>query len=196
MYVTGIDPGSFGALATYCSETQRIVDVQDIPTFYQSVGKRKLKRIDVVGVADMFGMMEIMGTELFVMEEVGGRPGESASGSYTFGFGVGILYYACFMSGIPIETVPAGVWKAIMRVKGKSKATTGDLMLRGAEVFPKDHHKFRGPKGGARVDRMEAAFIAKFGAEHLVGTSARIKPKTELDSKAFRSAFRAAKLRA
>ena len=121
MLILGIDPGSSGAFAVYDTESRRLVGpVQDMPTWYQVVGKRKRPRLDAMAIADMFDEFQVMGVELIVMEAVGGRAHQNAAHAFTFGYGVGILYMACFYSNIIIETVTPMTWKAYMRVPGKS----------------------------------------------------------------------------
>ncbi len=169
--VLGIDPGTSGALAVYDTGSRALVgEVYDMPIWYQTVGKRKRKRVDAMAVADLMDEFEVMGVELIVMEAVGGRKGEGGAGSFAFGYGVGILYMACFYSGIVIETVPPQTWKQVLNVPGKSKADDSAIMARADELFPSDRHKFRGTRGGKRLDRAEAAMIAKFGGDTILNT--------------------------
>ena len=71
MLILGIDPGSSGAFAVYDTESRRLVGpVQDMPTWYQVVGKRKRPRLDAMAIADMFDEFQVMGVELIVMEAV------------------------------------------------------------------------------------------------------------------------------
>lgn len=169
MLVLGIDPGSGGAFAVYDTETCRLVgDVQDMPIWYQTVGKRKRPRIDALAVAALFDEFGVMGVELIVMEAVGGRKAQNAAHAFTFGYGVGILYMACLYSGIVVETVTPNTWKPLMRVPGKTKADDTAILARAEELFPHDRDKFRGERGGKKIDRAEAALIAKFGADHIL----------------------------
>ena len=169
--VLGIDPGTSGALAVYDTQTRALVgEVYDMPIWYQTVGKRKRKRVDALAIADLMDEFEVMGCELIVMEAVGGRGGESGSAAFAFGYGVGILYMAAFYSGIVLETVPPQTWKQILNVPGKSKADDSAIMARANELFPKDRDKFKGPRGGTKLDRAEAAMIAKFGGDVILDT--------------------------
>lgn len=177
--VLGIDPGSSGAFAVYDTQTRALVgDVKDMPIWFQTVGKRKRKRIDALAIADMFDVYEVMGVELIVMEAVGGRKGEGGSGSFVFGYGVGVLYMAAFYSGIVIETVPPQTWKQVLNVPGKSKADDSAIMVRANELFPKDRDKFKGPRNGMKLDRAEAAMIAKFGGDVILDT---LNPKKDVE---------------
>lgn len=169
--VLGIDPGSSGAFAVYDTATRRLVGpVQDLPVWYQTVGKAKRKRVDVLALADMFDEYEVMGVSLAVMEIVGGRGGQSAVAGFAFGYTVGVTYMAIFYSGIVIETVPPQTWKQMMNVPGKTKADASAIIARADECFPYDRAQFRGPQGGKLVDRAEAAMIAKFGGDFILPT--------------------------
>lgn len=155
----------------YDTESRALVgEVYDTPIWYQTVGKRKRKRVDALAIADLFDEFEVMGVELIVMEAVGGRRAQNAAHAFTFGYGVGIIYMAAFYSGIVIETVPPQTWKQVLKVPGKSKADDSAIMARADELFPADRAKFRGAKGGKRIDRAEAAMIAKFGGDTILNT--------------------------
>lgn len=179
--VLGIDPGSSGAFAIYDTETRSLVgEVFDTPIWWQAVGKRKRKRVDAMAIADILDYAHLLGVELVVMEAVGGRGGEGGSGAFAFGYGVGVTYMACFYSGIVIETVPPQVWKQQLNVPGKSKADDSAIMARANELFPNDREKFKGPKGGKKLDRAEAAMIAKFGGDIILNT---LDPKPDVEQR-------------
>lgn len=167
--VLGVDPGNNGAFAVIDSTTQRVVSVQDMPIWFQAVGRKQRKRIDALALADMFDVFEMMGVELVIMEAVGGRTGQSASAGFVFGYGVGLVYMAALYSRIPIETVSPMMWKKVMNVPGKAKGDDTAIMARVVELFPHDRDMFFGPKGGKLVDRGEAAIIALFGARTVLG---------------------------
>lgn len=168
--VLGIDPGAGGAFAVYDTETARIVSIEDMPLWYQTIGKRKRRRVDGLALADMFDTYEMMGVELVVIEAVGGRPRQSASAAYVFGYGVGLIYMCALYSRIPIETVPPSTWKKLMNVPGKTKADDTSIIARADELFPDCRDHWRGKLGGKKVDRAEAAMMAKFGADHVLHT--------------------------
>jgi len=164
----GVDPGAHGAFTVYDGEAGRIVQIDDMPTWLQAIGKKKRERIDALAVAELFDTYEMMGVELIVMESVGGRPQQSASAGFVFGYGVGLIYMAAVYSRIPMETVPAATWKALMRVPGKGKADDSAIMARAEEIFPHDRQLFYGVRGGKKVDRAEASMLAKFGTDHVL----------------------------
>lgn len=168
--ILGVDPGNNGALAVYDNDTRRIVSIDDMPFWWQSVGKKKRKRVDAIALAEKFDTFEMMSVDLMVMEAVGGRTGQSASAGFVFGYGVGLIYMAALYNRLIIETVPPATWKKIMNVPGKLAADDTAILARADELFPHDRHLFRGPSGGKKIDRAEAAMIARFGADHILPT--------------------------
>lgn len=168
MLVLGIDPGAGGAFAVYDPETRRIVTVDDIPIWHQTVGKRKRRRIDMYAMAELFEKYEMLGVEIAIMEAVGGRTGQGAAAGFVFGYGVGLIYACAFYMKLVVETIPPASWKRVMNVPGKEKADNSAIIARANEMFPHDREHFYGVKGGLKVDRAEAAMIAKYGAEHLL----------------------------
>lgn len=168
--VAGIDPGTGGAIAVYSTDNMQIVGMHDIPSWYQTVGKKKRKRVDAIALVELFELIEIMGVELVVIEAVGGRPRQSASSGFVFGYTVGLIYMACMYKKLMVETVPPGTWKKVLNVPGKSKGGDDDIMMRADEMFPKNRTLWRGDRGGKKVDRAEAAMLAKFGGDHILPT--------------------------
>lgn len=185
-FVLGVDPGNTGAFAVYDTEAQRVFDIKDMPTWFQAVGKRNRKRIDAIALADMMDTYELLGVKLMVMEAVGGRPRQGASSAFVFGYGVGLIYMAGLYSRIPLETVTPGTWKKIMNVPGKKNAEPGAIMQRAYELFPNDRDWFKGPQGGVKMDRAEAAMLAKFGGDHVLRVAGRVPDQENL--LAFRNA--------
>lgn len=171
--VLGVDPGHSGALVTYNTDTQRVVTVEDMPIWHQMIGKKSRARIDALALADMFDVFELMGVGLMVLEAVGGRPKQSASSAFVFGYGVGLLYACGLYTRIPIETVPPAVWKRVMNIPGKGKGDDSAIMQRAAELFPLDRDILmpRGKRGGQpAADKAEAAMLAKYGGDYVLRT--------------------------
>src|SRR5688500_8744648 len=121
--ILGIDPGAHGAFALYDNETRRLAGtIIDIPIWYQQIGRTKRPRLDPIAIAEFFDMPPDYGVELIVMEAVGGRPKQSASAAFQFGYGAGVLYMAAVYSRIPVDTVAPATWKKALDVPGKAKA--------------------------------------------------------------------------
>ena len=163
MKVCGIDPGNGGAFAVY-DTVNGLESVYDMPIAMVVVGKKTRPRIDVVEVADTFDLLKGLDVKLIVIEAVGGRPRQSASAAFVFGYGVGLLVMAAIQSRIAIETPTPQMWKKLMRVP---KDDAG-IAMRFDHVFPDHRQLIRGPRGAIKHDRAEAAFLAKFGADFLL----------------------------
>lgn len=176
--ILGIDPGGSGAFALYAPG---ILQIDDMPTFNMTVGKTTRKRVDAPGVADLIETYKMMGLELAVLEAVGGRPRQSASAAFVFGYSTGLVYMALINARIPVETVPPQTWKKLMKMPGKRKKGGAGadkeyldaIKVRATEILPDAGPLFYGPRGGARVDRMEAACMAVFGYRHMLGNGQR-----------------------
>jgi len=165
MSVIGVDPGSGGALALYDAKNDAL-DITDMPTATVTIGKSRRMRIDAVSLLEYFEVAKLMGAELVIIEAVGGRPGQSGMNAFTFGYGVGLIYMAAIAARIPIESVPAGTWKRLLKVPGKKNSAPGDIVLRADEMFPNHRALWRGVKGGLKVDRAEASMLAWYGVEY------------------------------
>lgn len=89
-----------------------------------------------------------------------------------FGFTTGLIYMAAVAARIPVETVPANTWKAVMKVQGKAHVAAkggkkSDAVIHRADELMPDHRNlWRGPQGGADMDRAEAAMLALYGAQY------------------------------
>lgn len=172
-YIAGVDPGTKGAIAVYCTVTRKLVSVIDIPNWTESIGKKQRTRIDTIALMEAFDTLVLMGVELLVLEAVGGRPKQSATAGFVFGYTVGLIYMAALERKLMVETVPPGEWKKILKIPGKAggktpaekKKAEGNIIKRVGEVFPGERDTFRGPQGGFKMDRADAALLAKFGGD-------------------------------
>lgn len=172
--VAGIDPGTNGACAVYCSDTKQLISVEDMPFWYQTVNKKQRRRVDPIGLLELFEMLNMMGVKLIVMEAVGGRPRQSASAGFVFGYTVGLTYMAAMTAKIMVDTVTPQTWKKLLNISGKTKAEDDDIINRAYELFPHQRDMFRDfthtKAGRKRVDRAEAAMLAKFGGDYALRT--------------------------
>lgn len=174
MTVVGIDCGLQGAFVHYDPTTKRIVQADDMPTLRVSVSgtKRLRERVDPIALADLFGMWRMMGVELVIIEAVGGRPMQSAGAGFTFGYIYGLVNMGVVQSGMAFELVTPQKWKAVMAIPGKykqgGKIQGADQLIiaRADQLFPEDRGVWRGIRGGMRVDRAEAACLAKYGGDY------------------------------
>lgn len=166
--ILGIDPGAHGAFALYDPATGKLGgEIIDMPTWQQTVGRTKRTRIDPIALAEFFDTLPILGVDFIVMEAVGGYGKQPGSAGFQFGYGVGLVAMCCVYARIPYETVIPSVWKQMLKVPGKKKASDDEIMQRACQMFAGDSAQFFGPQGGKKVDRAEAAMIARYGGEFL-----------------------------
>lgn len=194
--VAGIDPGASGAVAVYCATTRRLLSTEDLPTYHVTVGRKQRKRLDPIALMELCDTLKMMGVSLAVIEAVGGRPGQSASAGFQFGMTVGLIYANLLRSGVMVEPISPQAWKKVLKVPGKLgskearnsikampdgteknkakrvavKQAEGDIINRVHELFPDDRQQFLTERGAYRMDRAEAALLAKYGGDFVVAT--------------------------
>lgn len=176
--VAGLDPGVGGAIAVYDTVSRHISFVEDLPYWYEAVGAKKRKRLDKVALQELCDNLYAIGVELIVMEAVGGRPGQSASAAYSFGFAVGLIYSSLFTAKIVIESIPPARWKKALGVPGKANGkgksekqeAHGSIIAKVDQIFPHNRELFRTPRGKFLMDRADAALLAKFAGDHIYAT--------------------------
>jgi len=170
----GIDPGGTGAIALYVPPIKarkgapavpHFLRVWDMPVNEITVNKTKRKRIDVIGLEQVFdNICLIDDPKMVVVEQVGGMPGQ-ASG-FAFGFGVGALHAVLIMKRLPFEIVTPGKWKKDVKAPKDKK----EAAVRAEELFPDARSFFRvrsNARGGKEVlrhDRAEAVLLAYYAS--------------------------------
>jgi crossover junction endodeoxyribonuclease RuvC len=164
MILVAADPGLTGALAFYDTSSGQL-EVVDMPTTVQDRAAKTPKTIiDATELWNIFSLFRDMGATHFVVEEVGGMPGQGASHSFNFGFGTGLLRMAAVAAGFAIEPVTPQRWKGAMRVS----TTPAAIRERANQVIPTHAHLWA-PVGRQRVTseaglgRAEAALLAAYG---------------------------------
>jgi len=166
------DPGLDGALAFFDPDCNALY-VEDMPTVLAERKTKNPKRIiDEVGLLQLVRFFEGLGARHFVVEEVGGMPGQGGPHSFSFGYGAGLLRMAAHSVGLAVEPVRPQTWKGVMRVP----TLPDGIRTRATEVFPAhaamwDRGK-RKPSSEYGLGRAEAALLAAYGERIL----ARKKP--------------------
>lgn len=159
--IIGIDPGASGALALV-EKPAHIVGVWDMP-----IKKEKArKRVDAFELRSLFDyIVSLYEPKGCVIEKVGGRPAQSASASFVFGVGYGMLIMLCAEHELRLDYVEPGIWKRAMRCPADKAEAVG----RADEIFPSYRELFRNGKHRGkdvlRPDRAEAAMLALWGLE-------------------------------
>lgn len=157
MLILAADPGVHGAVAGYDTVSGRLV-VGPMPTYDRQVsGKANLRRtLDEDKVVDLILTWHTLGATHFIIERVGGMPGQSAPNAFTFGYGCGVLTTAARMAGMVIERVEPSRWKSVLRVPSDKK----QARARASELFPNHGHMWPLVKDDGKA---EAALLAKYG---------------------------------
>lgn len=150
--VLGIDPGLHGAVALL--DGDRVLLLEDLPTVQFSEGRIK-NRLDAAGLARMLAPFA---GEVFmaIVEKVGARPGEAASGAFSFGYSSGCIAGVLAALNIPTTTVQPAVWKKALCL-GSDKDLSRSRAL---ELFPSQAGKLARKKDH---DRAESLLLAEWG---------------------------------
>lgn len=164
MIVIGVDPGAGGALCLLCRE-RGILDIVDVPTVVcrRKSGKEYCE-VDLYALANLLdnwtGRCHI---DRAAIEAVTSRPSDGHVGAFSFGHSYGALRMALASHFIPCVPVDTATWRKGVGIP--SRTTKGDkapVVARADSIWPDHKHLWRGPRGGIRADRAEAALIAKF----------------------------------
>lgn len=100
----GIDPGLLGAVGVLDSGG-RFLAVHDMPTSTSTTGRRQL---DPAGLA---AILRRYSAAFALVERVGARPGEGATGAFSFGQTFGGIVATLATLGIPHDLIQPAVWK-------------------------------------------------------------------------------------
>lgn len=148
----GIDPGLHGAVAILRGDTVELLE--DLPTVQFSNARIK-NRVDGAMLASMLRPYA-SDIRLAVVEHVAARPGEAASGAFSFGFTSGCILGVLGSLGIPYVTPTPVKWKNAMGL-GKDKNLSRS---RAAAMFPGSAGKLSRIKDH---DRSESLLLARYG---------------------------------
>jgi hypothetical protein len=147
--ILGIDPG----LTAFLFPQHDRVDAEDMPT----VG------VDVAA-ASLVERIRQMDPGLAVIEIAAARPKQGVSSVFRYGAGYGAVLGVIAALAIPVHLVSATKWKRALSLdadKERSRALALRLWPARADLFgrKRDH------------GRAEAALIARYGAEKIIGGS-------------------------
>lgn len=128
-----------------------------LPVYQIKSGKTLKTRLDIRAFSTLISNLSLMQLEFAVLEDVGGRPGQSASAAFNFGRTCGQLEAVLSVLSIPIRVVSPSVWKRQMGVPS-DKASARACATR---EFPDAAHQWRLAKDDGRA---EAALLALWGS--------------------------------
>lgn len=100
----GIDPGVTGAIGLVYGDGS-FAAVADMPTLVQTTGRR------LVDAGALAHILREQGPTFVLVERVGPRPGEAASGAFSFGHTYGAILAVLATLGIAHDVVQPAVWK-------------------------------------------------------------------------------------
>lgn len=158
--ILSADPGITGALCCFDEVAERVVTLEDMPTFEVRKRGKDKTYIHEDGLVDWFRGHHMLGARRFVCEKVQGLPRQSAPGAFTFGYGYGAVLMAARMTGFEVELVRPQEWKMALRVLADKK----QALARATALLPADAHRWPLQKHHGRA---EAAMIGLYGARHL-----------------------------
>lgn len=151
--IIGIDPGISGAVAFYYTTFPHLIAVEDVPT----VGKE-------VDAAELARRIVTMGPVLAVIEAVHSMPKQGVSSVFTFGQAFGTVLGVIAALNVPVQRVTPSVWKKHFRLDS-DKERARALAI---QMWPSCPGFARKKDHG----RAEAALLAKYGAETVLGRAA------------------------
>lgn len=162
MKVIGIDPGVSGGLALYDSEHHVLLDVEEMPSFWQPLktkgkgGKvKKRRKIDYFRLCDVLEDWREQGAIKVICEKVTAMPGNGAVSMFSFGEAYGAVLATCVTVGLNVHLVRPYEWKKLYHLSDdKNASVILAAAMFGSQFFNKaaDHNK------------AEAALIAACGA--------------------------------
>lgn len=100
----GIDPGLGGAIG-FVREDGTPAGIFDMPCLMQTTGRRA---IDPAGLA---AILREHSPAFVLVERVGARPGEGATGAFSFGMSYGTILAVCATLALPHDVIQPAVWK-------------------------------------------------------------------------------------
>lgn len=149
--ILGCDPGLTGAVALYEDDLDVLI-VRDAPTVKVQVGRAK-GRV-VYQDAEYARLIQALDPEVIIIEQVNGIMGQSASASFNFGVGFGLLRGIAAMLRVPVHFIPPATWRARLRVPAGKDGSR----YRAGQLFPRYANLFARVKDDGRA---EAALITK-----------------------------------
>jgi crossover junction endodeoxyribonuclease RuvC len=151
--IMGVDPGLTGALSFYF-QNQGAISAEDMPVVAGD--------IDAATLAARIAQLK---PDVAIVELVGAMPRQGLSSTFKFGVGYGMVRGIITAAGVPMPLVTPAKWKRSYGLdadKEKARAMALRLWPTRSDLFgrKKDH------------GRAEAALLARYGAERIIGGGA------------------------
>jgi crossover junction endodeoxyribonuclease RuvC len=149
--ILGADPGLTGAITLWDDDLEALI-IHDAPTAKIAVGKSASRTVYVD--AEYARLVRSLSPDRMVIEQVNGVMGQSASASFNFGAGFGLLRGIAAALEIPVYFVPPQTWRTRLRVPAGKDGSR----LRASQLFPRYAAMFSRVKDDGRA---ESALIAR-----------------------------------
>ena len=178
-FFVGVDTGRHGALAVL-GPSGRIVKIHDMPV---RPGDASTGYYDPDELFRLFASFSYLPGVHVGIEWPQTRPGEGAQRSRNFGMGLAYLEMAAIANRVTYEKIDPGGWKGKMGIPGKTNPKAGEIArFRYLAMFPDQENLILGPRGGLKVDRVEAALVALYMYEQTAGGMRHIVDRFGKDS--------------
>lgn len=160
--VAGVDPGLKGGVSIV-AETGRLQSCVEMPTYDKLFGKKVRQRLDIAALDDMLMVMQGIGVEMLVCEDVGAGYGTSGR---QLGEQIGVLKALCYKLEFRFEMATPTKWKKAMLVPADKR----EACWRAEALFPHDRDMLLGPRGGRHDGKAESAMVALYGHHFILRT--------------------------
>jgi crossover junction endodeoxyribonuclease RuvC len=153
--VAGIDPGLSGAIALV--DAQRVLSVQDMPTYVIAVGRKQRQELDQGSLSELLTGGAIAHV---MIERVAARPGQGVTSMFRFGYCAGAVAGMVSALRLPYSFVLPIVWQ-----RAAGCGASGDAARqRAAQLYPAISCELTRKRDGGRAD---AILIARYGLKFL-----------------------------
>jgi hypothetical protein len=160
--IIGIDPGQSGAIICI-SNTGELVSLQDIPTI--TIRKGKKNKDIYYDIAAIIKLLRNFTGIVYLEKTQPMAAPVRAQANYGLGFCSGMLEGMLAALQIPYELIHPKTWhKYFNMTKAKGDYKKQAYMI-AQKLFPTG--EFKGPRGGIKDGRSDAALIAEWGRRHL-----------------------------
>lgn len=159
MVILGIDPGLSGAVAIL--NDGQLVEIVDI----EAAESR-------INCAHLASLMHKHQPEFAICELVSSRLGQGVTSTFTFGHALGSITGVLSALGVPYLLIRPQAWQGHFGIRSSSK----DKVIHKQEIADLAQSLYPaaslyGPRGGLRDGRSDALLLARYGHEHLSGSS-------------------------
>lgn len=179
-HYVGVDPGFSGGIVSMNAKGTSM-KVWDMPV--TKVEKARRREFDMDGLYTIFDYVAGLKKPVVAIEWPTTRPGEGAERCERFGRGKGILHAFAYLLDLKYVMIPPNLWKGRLGLPGKTDANANRIAAGLFDAYYPGHSKLiRGPRGGIKDGRCDAALIAHFLRMREAGSLREVVKKFGKDS--------------